>query len=54
MKNANIEIAEFNKKALKKNQKNYLNIPNVPPKPIGRYFRDIQILKSMVRTWFEI
>jgi len=54
MKKMNIEIKEHNSKALKKNQKKYFDIPNIPPKPVTKYFRDIGILKGMLRSWYEI
>lgn len=52
MKRMNIEIKQFNEKALKKHQKQYFDIPRAPPKPITKYFRDISILKSMLRSWY--
>lgn len=54
LKHANEQIRDFNKKALKKHQKKYLEVPKTPSYPITRYFRDIHILKSMARSWFEI
>lgn len=29
-------------------------VPRRPVKPMHRFFRNSDILKSMVRTWFEI
>jgi hypothetical protein len=31
-----------------------LEIPQKPCFPVTRYFRDLNILQSMVRSWFEI
>lgn len=31
-----------------------LTIPKRPIKPMHRFYRNLDILKSMVRTWFEI
>jgi hypothetical protein len=39
---------------LKKNQKKYFDIPKSPSKPVTKYFRDIAILKGMLRSWYEI
>jgi hypothetical protein len=54
MRQANELIKAFNLKALKKHQKQELNIPKAPSYPVTRYFRDVSQLKSMTRTWFEI
>ena len=50
----NVEIKEFNSKCLKKYIKKYLDVPKKPDHPVTRYFRDLAILKSMLRSWFEI
>lgn len=38
----------------KSKSKKELKVPKSPCKPIHRFFRNGDILKSMVRTWFEI
>lgn len=48
----NIEIKEFNSKCLKKYIKPFLEVPRKPPYPVTRYFRDLAILKSMLRSWY--
>ncbi len=34
--------------------KKKLDIPKKPTRPMHRFYRNLDILKSMVRTWFEI
>ena len=51
-KQMNEEIREFNSKCLKKYIKPLLEVPRKPPYPITRYFRDLPILKSMLRSWY--
>lgn len=59
------EIREFlatNEKIEKSNQKqsverlkkSLLAVPKQTPKPLHRIFRNTDILKSMVRSWFEL
>jgi hypothetical protein len=50
----NKSIAEQNTKLAKRNQKPLLRMPPTPPKPYPRYFRDLDTLKSTIRSWFEL
>jgi len=34
--------------------KKKLEIPKKPTRPMHRFYRNLDILKSMIRTWFEI
>jgi hypothetical protein len=54
LRKMNVEIAMFNKKAMKKHQKPMLVVPEEPCRPQCSYFRDLGILKTMVRSWFEV
>ena len=45
----------MNKQLMAKGEKNsLLPVPIKPTRPMHRFFRNLDILKSMVRTWFEI
>ena len=54
LKKMNQEIKEFNAKCLKKYIKPYVDIPKRPCFPVAHYYRDLYILKGMVRNWFEL
>jgi hypothetical protein len=45
----NLEIAREKSK-----KKKELQVPRKPTRPMHRFYRNSDILKSMVRTWFEI
>lgn len=50
----NEKIREFNKGKAESKKKGYLEIPQKPNPPQHRFFRNLDILKSMLRGWFEI
>lgn len=51
----NKETEKYNKKqSSKKKQKKYLELPKDPVRPQHRFFRNFDILKSMMRGWFEL
>ena len=50
----NEQIRIFNETALKKRQKEFLDVPKKPTIPQHRFFRDVSTLKNMVRGWFEV
>ena len=54
LKKYNIGIKEFNAKCLKKHIKEFVEIPRHPSFPVAHYYRDLYILKTMVRSWFEL
>ena len=45
---------EENKKLPESKQKAYLEVPKKPTAPQQRFFRNLDILKSMIRGWFEL
>lgn len=49
-KDINRQIAEFNKTTIRKNQKKLLDVPPKPSFPTFRFFRDLMVLKGMVRS----
>lgn len=49
---ANEKIKEFNKGKPENRMKKYLDIPKKPTPPQQRIFRNLDILKSMLRGWF--
>lgn len=50
----NEEIRIFNSTALKKRQKQYLDVPARPPKPQTKFFRNLEMFKAMIRGWLEV
>lgn len=50
----NEEIKKFNSSALRKNQRELLDVPRTPCCPTHRFFRDLMFLKSMIRGWLEL
>ena len=50
----NLEIMEENKKRPEEKQKAYLEVSKKPVPPQQRFFRNLDILRSMVRGWFEL
>jgi hypothetical protein len=54
IKRMNDIIKDENTRLLKKRQRPLLIVPNQPVKPFYRFFRDLDILKSMLRSWFEL
>lgn len=51
---ANYEIQAYNKNKPESKWKKYLEIPKRPLKPQQRVFRNLDILKGMLRGWFEL
>ena len=50
--NENLKIKEFNSGKPEKKWKKYLEVPKKPTAPQHRIFRNLDILKSMLRGWF--